>query len=410
MQTHIHPDLVALPNIQEAESILRSCVHCGFCTATCPTYQLLGDELDGPRGRIYLLKNLLEENAIDDRAVVHLDRCLTCRACETTCPSGVQYSRLLDIGKDLISTRSERPASMRIKSALLRWFVPRPYLFTPLLRTGQLLSPLMPAALAEKVPARQKKLPVAGRMVASPSKTVLLLHGCVQGAATPNVNIALEQLLAMQNVAVVSMHREGCCGAVDYHNSAQARGLERMRNLVDKLYERLGEVDYIVSSASGCGVTIKEYPLYFSEDPVYVQKSSQVVEKIVDVSELLKQCEFQCAPICAAVHTPCTLQHGQGISGAIEGILEDAGISVVKSRDADLCCGSAGTYSVLQPDISGQLRTRKLEALQEHAPQVIVTANIGCQMHLQNGASVPVIHWVELLYQQYTLANPGTLD
>ena len=403
MQTRIHPDLVALPKIQEAESILRSCVHCGFCTATCPTYQLLGDELDGPRGRIYLLKNLFEENAIDDRVVVHLDRCLTCRACETTCPSGVKYSRLLDIGKELISSKSKRPLSIRIKSALLRWFVPRRYLFTPLLRMGQLLSPLLPVALAKKVPIRQKKLPVPGRIVEFPQKNVLLLHGCVQGSVTPNVNIALEQLLALQKVAVSSLPDEGCCGAVDYHNDGHEQGLKRMRELVDKLYDRLGKVDYIVSSASGCGVTIKEYPLYLSGDPVYADKAARVVEKLVDVSELLGQFEFQCNPIRAAVHTPCTLQHGQGIVDEIERILEGAGITVVKSRESHLCCGSAGTYSVLQPEISGRLRTRKLQVLEENSPEVIVTANIGCQMHLQ-GANVPVKHWVELLHQQHPRA------
>ncbi len=268
MQTRIHPDLISLPKVQEAESILRSCVHCGFCTATCPTYQLMGDELDGPRGRIYLIKNLLEENAIDDRAVVH-------------------------------------------------------------------------------------RLP-----------------------------------------------GEGCCGAVDYHLSAHQRGLQRMRDLVDKLHDKLEKVDYIVSSASGCGVTIKEYPLYLGDDVEYARKAAQVVEKVVDVSELLGQFEFKCAPIRAAVHTPCTLQHGQGINGKIEHILERSGITIVKSRESHLCCGSAGTYSILQADISRRLQTRKLAALQENSPQVIVTANIGCQLHLQAEASVPVKHWVELLQQQ----------
>lgn len=400
MQTRIHPDLVDLPKIQEAESILRSCVHCGFCTATCPTYQLLGDELDGPRGRIYLIKNLLEENAIDQRAVVHLDRCLTCRSCETTCPSGVRYSRLLDIGKELIASKSRRPVSKRIQSALIRWVIPRRLLFTPMLRMGQLLAPLLPGALANKIPVRQKHLPPMDKQVLFPKKTVLLLHGCVQRSATPNVNVALEQLLAMQNIAVSSLPGEGCCGAVDYHNFGHERGLKRMRDLVDKLHGQLENIDYIVSSASGCGVTIKEYPMYLSDDPVYATRATQVVEKLVDVVELLGQFEFHCEPIRAAVHTPCTLQHGLGIVGDVERVLEKSGISLVKSRESHLCCGSAGTYSILQPEISGRLRERKLEVLQENSPEVIVTANIGCQMHLQNGANVPVKHWVELLHQQ----------
>jgi glycolate oxidase iron-sulfur subunit len=398
MQTRIHPDLAALPRVKEAESILRSCVHCGFCTATCPTYQLFGDELDGPRGRIYLLKNLFEENAIDDKAVVHLDRCLTCRSCETTCPSGVQYSRLLEIGQDLIVTRSTRPVSKRLLSSLLRWVVPRNYLFTPLLRTGQFLRPVLPGVLANKIPLKQKRLPVSGHKAGQTQKHVLLLHGCVQRATTPNVNIALEQLLAKQNIAVTSLPGEGCCGAVDYHMSAHRQGLQRMRDLINKLYGQLEKVDYIVSSASGCGVTIKEYPLYLSEDPEYAGKAKQVVEKVVDVSELLGQFEFVCSPIRVAVHTPCTLQHGQGINGEIEDILERAGITIVKTLESHLCCGSAGTYSFLQPDISRHLQARKLAVLQENSPQVIVTANIGCQLHLQAGANVPVMHWVELLH------------
>lgn len=400
MQTRIHPDLIDLPKVQEAESILRSCVHCGFCTATCPTYQLLGDELDGPRGRIYLIKNLLEENAIDDRVVVHLDRCLTCRACETSCPSGVKYSRLLEIGKELIAEKSIRPTSKRIQSALLRWVVPRSYLFSPMLRLGQFFRPALRGVLANKIPIKQKPLPISNREAEPSQKTVLLLKGCVQRAATPNVNVALEQLLAKHNVAVTSLQGEGCCGAVDYHLSAHDRGLQRMRDLIDKLHGQLENVNYIVSSASGCGVTIKEYPLYLSEDPEYARKAAQVVEKVVDVSELLGQFEFNCSPIRAAVHTPCTLQHGQGINGEIENILERAGITIVKSRESHLCCGSAGTYSIMQPDISQRLKTRKLAVLQEHSPQVIVTANIGCQLHLQTGANVPVKHWVELLQQQ----------
>jgi glycolate oxidase iron-sulfur subunit len=400
MQTRIHPDLVALPKVQEAESILRSCVHCGFCTATCPTYQLLGDELDGPRGRIYLLKNLLEENTIDDRAVKHLDRCLTCRACETNCPSGVKYSRLLEIGKELIAKKSARPVSKQIQSALLRLVVPRSYIFTPLLQTGQFLRPVLPGVLANKIPEKQKPLPVLTGKPALFQKNALLLKGCVQRAATPNVKIALEQLLASQDVAVTSLQGEGCCGAVDYHLSAHDQGLQRMRDLVDKLHKQLEKVDYIVSSASGCGVTIKEYPLYLSEDPEYARKAAQVVEKVVDVSELLGQFEFKCSPIRAAVHTPCTLQHGQGINGEIENILQRAGITIIKSRESHLCCGSAGTYSITQPELSQRLKTRKLAVLQEHSPQVIVTANIGCQLHLQTGANVPVKHWVELLQQQ----------
>lgn len=400
MQTSIHPELIDLPQVIEADAILRRCVHCGFCTATCPTYQLLGDDLDSPRGRIYLIKNLLEDNSIDDKSAQHLDRCLTCRACETTCPSGVQYARLLDIAKGLVAERSRQPVSRRLKSLLSRWIIPRTYLFKPLLRSGQFFRPVLPGVLASKVPPKQKLLSPSSTKLQQPHKRVLLLQGCAQRAATPNVNVALEHLLAEKNIAVIKLSDEGCCGAVEYHLSAHSQGLQRMRELTDKLYSMLQEVDYIVSSASGCGVTIKEYPICFSDDPEYALKAKSVCEKVVDVSELLGQFEFSCIPISAAVHTPCTLQHGQGINGEIERILEQAGITIVKSRESHLCCGSAGTYSIMQPDLSRRLLSRKLAVLQENTPQVIVTANIGCQLHLQSEAGVPVLHWVELLQKQ----------
>ena len=400
MQTRIHPELINQPLVKEADGILRRCVHCGFCTATCPTYQLLGDELDSPRGRIYLIKNFLEENTIDSKSMQHLDRCLTCRACETTCPSGVEYGRLLDISRGLISERRKPPVLAGIKSLLSRWIIPREYLFRPLLRTGQMIRAVLPAAMAAKIPPQQATLLAPGRKPQTPDVRVLLLQGCAQRSATPNVNIALECLLTDQNVTVTHLSSEGCCGAVDYHLSAHSRGLQRMRDLLDKLHTRLDEVDYIVSSASGCGVTIKEYPLHLGGDPEYAKKAQQVVEKVVDVSELLGRFEFSCSGITAVVHTPCSLQHGQGINGQIETILERAGITVVKSREAQLCCGSAGTYSIMQPDISQRLLSRKLAVLQESAADLIVTANIGCQLHLQSRANVPVMHWVELLHRQ----------
>ena len=407
MQTNIHPALINLPMVKEADAILRSCVHCGFCNATCPTYQLLGDELDGPRGRIYLIKNLLEDNAIDARSVVHLDRCLTCRACETTCPSGVEYGRLLDIGRELIVTRSTRPVLDRLLSFLLRLIIPRGFLFRPLLKIGQILAPVMPRVVARKIPPKQKPLPRVTGKLQSPRMRVLLLQGCVQRAATPNVIGALEQLLNDKGVATVTIRDEGCCGALDYHLSAHKDGRRHMRNLVDRLYDRLSDLDYIVSSASGCGVTIKEYPVLLAKDAEYASRSRQIVEKLVDVSELLGKFEFSCAPVRVSVHTPCTLQHGQSIDGEIERILEHSGMTVLNSRDSHLCCGSAGTYSILQPDLSNQLLAGKLSALEENSPEVIVTANIGCQLHLQSGSGVPVMHWVELLHQQWRKRSPS---
>jgi glycolate dehydrogenase iron-sulfur subunit len=409
MQTNIHPGLIDLPMVKEANSILRSCVHCGFCTATCPTYQLTGDELDGPRGRIYLIKNLLEEDAIDERSVRHLDRCLTCRACETTCPSGVRYGRLLDIGRELVASRSTRPAWDRLLSFLLRLVVPRGFLFRPLLKLGQLLIPIIPGSLSGKIPAKQKRLQLRVTEPGSPHMRVLLLQGCVQRAATPDVIRVTRQLLNLMGVATMTLAEEGCCGALDYHLSAHDAGRMRMRELVDKLYHQLPLVDYIVSSASGCGVTIKEYPLYLSEDPGYRDRARQITEKVVDVSELLGKFEFHCKPARVTVHTPCSLAHGQGIDAEIERILVKSGITVMKSEERHLCCGSAGAYSILQPDLAGLLRKRKLQVLEKDQPGVIVTANIGCQLHLQSATDTPVMHWVELLHQQLIRSslNPG---
>jgi glycolate oxidase iron-sulfur subunit len=397
MQTKIHPDLIGLAQVQEADDILRSCVHCGFCTATCPTYQLLGDELDGPRGRIYLVKELLETNVIESPAATHLDRCLTCRACETTCPSGVRYGRLLDIARGLMATRVRRPLITSLTSFLLRLVVPHPWLFGWLLQLGRWFSPVLPAKLANKIPNAQQAIPVT---VSKHDRRVIVLQGCVQRAATPNVNRALEILLDEQHISVEYIEREGCCGALDYHLSAHEQGMNRMRRLIDELYPRLSSIEAIVSSASGCGVTIKEYPDILAYDSEYADKAKQIADKVLDVSELMAGMSFQCRPIRTAVHTPCSLQHGQQINGVIEDILTRSGIDIVPSQEGHLCCGSAGAYSVLQPRLSEELKEAKLNALQKGNPEVLVTANIGCQLHLQTGTEVPVLHWAELLLQQ----------
>ncbi|HAK50807.1 MAG TPA: glycolate oxidase iron-sulfur subunit [Gammaproteobacteria bacterium] len=398
MQTNIHPDLVGKDKIAEAEEILRSCVHCGFCMATCPTYQLLGDELDGPRGRIYLVKNLLETNSMDDQSATHLDRCLTCRSCETTCPSGVRYGRLLDIARDLMVTRVRRPLRIEVLSRLLRWTVPHPRVFGALLRLGQLVRPVLPMFIAGKVPLRQTSVALNDLPNGSADKTVILLQGCVQRAATPGVNEAIQSLLQASGCAVEYLTEEGCCGGLDYHLSDHETGVRRMQTLVDQLYPRLDSVEAIVSSASGCGVTIKEYPEIL--DSSYADRAAAIVDKVVDISELLDQESFTCRPIRVAVHTPCTLQHGQQIDGVIEQILARAGCEIVPSNEGHLCCGSAGTYSVLQPKLAERLRDRKLGSLLREEPEVIVTANVGCQLHLQSGTGTPVMHWTELLARQ----------
>jgi glycolate oxidase iron-sulfur subunit len=397
MQTNIHPQLAQRSDVIEADEILRSCVHCGFCTATCPTYQLLGDELDGPRGRIYLIKNLLEDNAIEAESVVHLDRCLTCRACETTCPSGVRYGRLLDIGKGLIAEKQISSSLLRrLLVPLLRLVVPHPRVFRLLLQMGNLLRPLLPRFISQHVPVLVNKSYAVPTFVASQPR-VLVLQGCVQKAATPQVNQALAVLLAEQGVDVEFLAEESCCGSLDYHLAAHEAAHSRMRRLIDQLYPRLSEVQAVVSTASGCGVTLKEYEVIFADDPIYLAKAQQLHAKLRDVSELLAPYTFSCLPGRVAFHSPCTLQHGQKINGVVEDILRRAGFALCAVQDAHLCCGSAGTYSLLQADISHALLDNKVAHLQADQPEIIATANIGCQLHLQSGAAVPVVHWVELL-------------
>ncbi len=356
--------------MREADAILRSCVHCGFCTAVCPTYQLLGDELDGPRGRIYLIKDMLEDNDISRRSTAHIDRCLTCRACETACPSGVRYGRLVDIGRGIIAEKSKPGPRVRMLGGLLRWVVPEPGRIGPLLRLGQFVRNLLPAVLRRQIPAPQPPphYPMTTRTF---EKRVIVLQGCVQRAATPNVNAALEYLLATKEIGVEYLDDEGCCGALDYHlagSGAQAAGKQRMRALIDSLYARLGDVDAIVSTASGCGVTVKEYPEVLATDEAYRDKARAVADKCVDASEYLGELNFEARPRRVAFQAPCSLQHGQRINGVVEDILDRAGFELVPVREGHLCCGSAGTYSLLQPALSRQLRARKLEALADGRP------------------------------------------
>lgn len=393
MKTEIHPRLIDLPLVQEADSILRKCVHCGFCTATCPTYQLLGDELDGPRGRIYLIKNLLEQDEIDNKSAQHLDRCLTCRACETTCPSGVEYGRLLDIGKQFVAERSQAPWHRRTLSWLLRTVVPRKILFRPLLRLGQLFRPLLPGVLRTHVPPRQT---VRHIIRSEPDARVLLLSGCVQSSATPNVVASLQRILRAAGRASEVLD-EGCCGALDYHLAAHEKGLERMRQVIDLVHPRLAQVDAVVSSATGCGVTIHEYPEALKYDPDYARKAREVADKLVDPVALLDSLDLDLSHQEIAVHTPCSMQHGLGLNGRVEALLERWGLSLVPHKEGHLCCGSAGTYSILQPALSESLRDRKLANLETGKPAVIVTANVGCQLHLQSGTETPVMHWLELV-------------
>ncbi|GAA3551884.1 glycolate oxidase subunit GlcF [Zobellella aerophila] len=400
MRTDIHVKYLDHPEIQEAEAILRSCVHCGFCTATCPTYQELGDERDGPRGRIYLIKQMLESGEVSEKSQTHLDRCLTCRSCETTCPSGVRYGRLADIGRGIMEQQLPRPGGQRLLRWVLRKVLPYPSRFGPLLALGRLGKPLLPAALAAKVPPAQQ----AGTWPATRHpRFMLALGGCAQSTATPNTNAAAARVLDRLGIRLQQAPDAGCCGAVSYHLSAHEEGLGFMRRNIDAWWPLIeAGAEAIVISASGCGAMVKEYGDKLREDPAYADKARRVSELARDLSEVLADEDLSRLGLAGqgrktAVHCPCTLQHALGLGGQVEAILRKAGVELTPVKDGHLCCGSAGTYSVLQPTLSQQLLTNKLAALTAGDPEQIVTANVGCQLHLASKAQVPVKHWIELL-------------
>ena len=402
MQTNLADFIKDTPEGQEADAILRSCVHCGFCTATCPTYQLLGDELDGPRGRIYLMKGVLEGEPVTAKTQLHLDRCLTCRNCETTCPSGVQYGRLLDIGRRVVDERVARPLGQRVVRAALKAALPRKWLFTPAMKAGQMLRPLLPQKLRDKVPVAQ----AAGAWpTAEHARKMLLLDGCVQPAMAPRINAATARVLDAFGVQLIVAPKAGCCGAIRYHLNDQEGGLADMRRNIDAWWPLVeAGAEAIVMTASGCGVTVKEYGHLLASDPAYAAKAERISTLTRDLSEIMPAFEDALGERLAgkigervAYHPPCTLQHGQQIRGKVEGVLRAAGVDVTLCADSHLCCGSAGTYSVTQPVLSRQLRDNKLAKLQATGATRIVSANIGCLTHLQSGTATPVQHWIELI-------------
>ena len=379
MQTIISNKLIKTRVGKKAEKILKSCVHCGFCLATCPTYQLLGNELDSPRGRIYLIKSAFEGNDFSDSSLQHLDRCLTCRSCETTCPSGVEYGNLLDIGRELIEPK--RPLWQKLYRFTVRKFLTTPLLFNSvgiILRHSRAKGELT------------KTKNVHG--------TVLLLGGCVQPTLAPNINHSIKNILSKLGYDAIETPQKECCGAVDHHLSATNDALSKVKYNIDKWLE--AEAEVIISSASGCGVMVKDYPSMFDESDPYHKKAQAVANKTMDIAQFLVDknlSKLELEKKIISYHEPCTLQHGLSLKGLVESILSGLGYKLGDVVDSHLCCGSAGTYSIFQPKLSKQLKINKLRNLQKSTPEIIVTSNIGCLMHLQGGTKIPVKHWVELL-------------
>ncbi|KAA6184384.1 glycolate oxidase subunit GlcF [Thiohalocapsa marina] len=407
MQTNLIQSLRDTADGREADRILRSCVHCGFCTATCPTYQLLGDELDGPRGRIYQIKNLLEGEAPTRQVQAHLDRCLTCLNCETTCPSGVDYHRLLDIGRERVEQQVRRPLPERLLRWLLRQIVPYPRRFRPLLGLGLRLRPLLPSRVREKLPASSTSDP--GRVGSCPHpRQVILLENCVEPSLTPGVVTATLRVLDALGIQALRPGG-GCCGAVSQHLSAPEQARAFMRRNIDAWWPAIeAGAEAILITASGCGAMVKEYGWHLRDDPRYAARAERVSALACDLSELLSAKDLarlpnpvqRGVPARIAFHPPCTLQHGQRLMGRVEALLRGVGFELLPVADSHSCCGSAGTYSILQPRLAGRLRRQRLDALQQQGPALIATANVGCQTHLQAGADVPVVHWIELFDPQ----------
>jgi glycolate oxidase iron-sulfur subunit len=409
LQTNIVAPFKDTPEGQEAEAIVRKCVHCGFCLATCPTYQLLGDELDSPRGRIYLMKQVLEGEPVTARTQLHLDRCLTCRNCETTCPSGVEYGRLVDIGRGLVEQSVKRPVAEQLKRKALSAVIPKAGVFGPLLRLGQLAKPLLPAALANKVPGDR----AAGDATWPPvrhARKMLVLEGCAQPALAPGINAATARLLDRCGISLIKAAQAGCCGALDYHLSDHAAGMQYMRRNIDAWWPHVqAGAEAIVVTASGCGALVKEYGHLLRHDAQYKDKAAKVSALMRDVSEVVTSQGDELRQFLPskpqpgaklAFHPPCSLQHGLKLRNVVEPLLAAAGFELTYVADAHLCCGSAGTYSILQPELSQRLLRNKIDALEAGDPQTIVTANIGCQTHLQSATQRPVRHWVEVLEER----------
>ena len=403
MKTEFSASLLNSADGQLANEILRTCVHCGFCNATCPTYQILGDENDGPRGRIYLIKQMLENKEVSDATRTHLDRCLTCRNCETTCPSGVEYSKLLEIGRKAVEERTTRNFKERITRKALLNLLPYRSRFTPAIKLGQIFKPFLPKTIAKKIPKRVSK---GTYPVENLDRQMIVLEGCVQPALSPDINSATARVLHRLGISLIRPKSAGCCGAVNQHLADEDKALVFIKNNIDAWWEYIDNgVEAIVITASGCGAMVKDYAHILRNDKDYAEKAKKVSALCKDISEIIINEEYtqlinqDTNRPNISWHPPCTLQHGQKINGVVEKILGDCGFNLLPVIDSHLCCGSAGTYSILQPEISQKLQINKITHLQKNKPELIVTGNIGCQTHLQEASDVPVIHWIHLLDQ-----------
>ena len=406
MQTRLADWIKDTPRGAEADAILRRCVHCGFCLATCPTYNLLGDELDSPRGRIYLMKQMLEGAPVTRRTQLHLDRCLTCRACETTCPSGVEYGKLVDIGRAVLEERVARAPWDRLRRWFLARTLPSRGLFALVLALGRLVKGVLPDGLARRIPPRRDP---GAWPAARHARRMVALAGCVQPAMAPSINAAAARVLDALGVSLVEAPAAGCCGALPFHLDYQQDALAFVRANVDAWWPHVeAGAEAIVVTASGCGTTVKDYGRLLRDDPAYASKAARIAELARDISEVVAAERAALAARLAGVaraseservafQSPCSLQHGLKLDGVVEAILRDAGYALTPVADAHLCCGSAGTYSILQPELSRRLRRNKVRALEAGDPQLIATANIGCLAHLGAGTTLPVLHWIELL-------------
>ena len=397
MQTKIKKDFLQSDNGQLANKILRNCVHCGFCTATCPTYQILGDELDGPRGRIYQIKEMLEGEKITQETLTHLDRCLSCRSCETTCPSGVEYGYLLEIGRSEAEKRVKRSLSQKLLRRSLLAVLPFSHRFNALLKLGQFFRTALPQKIKKQIPL---KVELAELSLKQHKRKMLILDGCVQPALAPEINHATRKVLDALDIELLSF--SGCCGAINQHLSDEEKALVIIKNNIDRLEAEFNNgIEAIVMTASGCGAMFKDYPHLLRLDKTYKEKAEHIANKTFDLTEVIDTTKLgeklkpQQKNI--AIHTPCTLQHAQKLPSNIESIFSGCGYQLTPIKDKHLCCGSAGTYSITQPKLSKQLREQRLAGLILGQPDVIATANIGCLHHLNAGSPVPIKHWVEII-------------